>query len=360
VCTAPVTFCALAMRDDPRGTWLGMLAVLAHLRGGKGAVPAAAVCLALAFFTKLTAPVAPFLAIAFDLARSGRGALLRFAAATALATLLPFAILQWGLGVDLLDNGIRLALLEPTFQPRDVLHTTWRLLRDVVAWPELAFGLAPLAAASLGLLAARLWRGRCDLADALALAAFAKAWVAYRNPGADYNHLFDQALFVALHVAVRSAPWLRQDLALTALLVLLALGRPWEQLLGPSRPPLRLAPAARVARALAALPRVPTLVEDPLVQLEAGTTPLVTDGGVLFGRLRREPEIRARWFGPVTDPKALRRIVLLMDPFEESAEHPGAYWYGVVNYDRAFHEELRANWRVVAKTDAATVLERKP
>ena len=358
LCTAPVGFCMLAMRDDPRGVWLGLLAVLAHLHSGRLRTPIAALCLALAFFTKITAPFAPFCAIAFDLARHGRGPAVRFVAATAIATLVPFAILQWGFRVDLLDNGIRLAVLEPAYTQRDFAHTTWRMLRDVLALQELAFGLAPLAAASLALLVLRALRRHFDLVDALALAGFTKAWLAYRNPGADYNHLFDLALFVSLHVAVRGAAfWNAQTMAL-ALLALLALDRPWEMLLGGDRPPLANAPAALAARDLAALPKVPTLVEDPLVQLLAGSSPRVPDCGVVLGRLRRHPQVRQAWFGDPTGAGALERMVLLFDPFEDSAEHPGPYWYGVVNFDRTFYEELSAHWHVVRKTAYAAVLER--
>ncbi len=361
LCTIPVGFCLLAMRDDPRATWLGLLAVLAHLRRGHWSIVVAALCLSLAFFTKLTAPLVPCVAIALDLAfRRDHAAAIRFLFATAAAIAIPFAILQWGFGCELLDNGIRLALLEPAFQPRGVFQTTWRCLRDVIAWNEHALGLLPLALLSLGLLVVRIRRWRLDLADWLASAAFVKAWLAYRNPGADYNHLFDLALFCALHAAVRLAGWLSPGRALAALLVLLALDRPWEELIGPSDLPLADAPAARVARALASLPSVPTLVEDPLIQIEANTRPLVVDGGVVFARLRRDRLVRAQWFGPLSDPHALRRIVLLLDPFENTPERPGPYWYGVVNYDRDFHTELVAHWHVVMKTDAATILERLP
>jgi len=360
LCTAPVGFCLLAMRDDPRGVWIGILAMLVHLGGGRSATMLAALLLSAAFFTKLTAPFAPFCAIAFDLGRNGRAPLMRFVLATSVACGVPFAILQWGLHVDLLDNGIRLALLEPAYTPRDALHTTWRMFRDMLAVPERSFALIPIAATSLVVLVGRAARRHFEWLDALALAGFAKSWLAYRNPGADYNHLFDLTLFTALHVGVRACEWLTPLRTLLGFLALLALGRPWELLLMGDRPPLHQASAARVAQTLATLPPVQTLVEDPLVQLLAKTTPCVPDCGVVFGRLRRHPEVRATWFGSGATKGTIERMVLLFDPFENTEQRPGPYWYGVVNFDREFYAELVAHWHVVLASADAAILERRP
>ena len=267
-------------------------------------------------------------------------------------------ILQFGLGIDLLGNGVRYALLEPAFQPRGLAKTARELMKDLSAHKECAFGLVPLAMLSaLGVLRQCIAR-KLDTLDVLVLATWLKSFVAYLNPGADYNHLFDLSLFSALHANARFASWLTPGRVLWALALLFALDRPYELLLQAPRPSLSEAPALRVARALSSLPKVPTLCEDALVALEAKLVPLVPDAGLVSAVWHRAPELRRRWFGPRDAPGSLQRIVLMHDPFDAKQPELARHWYSVVNYDQEFFTELESRWKVVMVSPDATVLER--
>ena len=361
LCTMPCLFALVGMRDDPRAAWFAMAGLLALARRGRFAPELAGLWLALAFFTKITAPAAPGLAALVLAVRAGRPILVRFAFATTACVAVPFAILQWACGADLLGIVLRLGVFEPAFVPRSLLGAALRMGHDLGLLDLGSWSVMPLAALSLALLALRLYKLRIDACDVLVAATWLKTLMVYRHPGTDLNHLLDLVLALAIHVTIRSKAWLTSGRGLLVLAGLYALGRPHEFILSGRRlPPLEATSAAGVSLALAAAPASgPTLAEDPLVAILADLRPRVPDPSTADAILRRHPQIGARWFGPKTQAGALQRIVLLRDPFATGAEPDAAQWYGVVAYGKDFVAELRAHWKIVISSDAACVLERR-
>lgn len=365
--TVPVAFALVGMRDDPRATLFGLLAVLAFLRGGRLAPLWATALLVLAFFTKATAPFAPGLALFFEASRRGglrQGLALLAAAAGGVAVLV--AVLQWGLGCDFLHNGLYYAIIDPAKEPRTAAQALAALGNDLVRNPSTTPvpGVLPvLLATSTALVAARAWRRRLDVFDVLVLGHWVKTLLAYRSIGTELNHLLDLSLAAALHLGVRLGGRLGIRAALVILGGVVVLGWPVRRILlpPPGIKPLTEGHVATVAAGLRGLPRVRTLCEEPLIAWEAGLRPLVTDPLLTFATLKRFPDIRETWFGPPDRPGALQRILLMRDPrpgVDPNYPHPGA-WYGPIHFDREFLEELRAHWRVLLATDGVVVLVRK-
>lgn len=361
LCSMPCAFALVGMRDDPRAALFALLG-LGLLAKPERAFPIlAGVTLALAFFTKITAPAAPGLAALVLAARAGRSVLVRFVVATACAVLVPFAVLQFAFGVDLFGIVVRLSLLEPAFVPRPLGVAATRLAQDLGQFAIASWAVLPVAAASLLTLVVRLARRRLDACDVLVAATWLKTLFVYRHPGTDLNHLLDLVLALGIHVTVRHAEWFTARRGLVALAVLFALGRPHEFVLaGRSLPPLAAAPAANVAAALRALPATgATLAEDPLVAVLGGLSPRVPDPSTADAILRRAPGIARTWFGPREAPGALHRIVLLHDPFTKVPGFDPQGWYGVIAFGTDFVTELREHWKIVVTSDAACVLERR-
>jgi hypothetical protein len=356
----PVAHGLLGMRDDPRATWLCLLALVAGARRPR----LAGALLAVAVLTKATAPVAPALALAVAAARADRGAFLRFAAAGALTTAALVAYVQWGLGADLLGNGLRWGWFEPARAARTWSEAFAKLGSDLgrdLATPALLLAATAAAVARL----------RRDPFAALVLAAWAKTVLVYRSPGTDLNHLFDLCVYAVLLLARACAPSARASLAAAgALLFAVALShviglQPASRVLFPpgALPPLSSAPAlANVAALRAADPVAFTLCEDPftgwlLSRSDAGGVPasvVHVDPYLTLAALRHHPAIRRRWFGEAGDPFALRRVLLLRDP----AAPGGREWYERVHFDPELITELEARWTKALVSGNGTVFVR--
>lgn len=377
LCTLPVCFSLVGMRDDPRAALCGLLALWAF--GGKDGARVrprlAAACLTLAFFVKATAPLAPGLALLVAATRSpaaghtpaSRTLWRRPAAALVVwcagLTTAGVAFVQWGLGCDFLGNGLRYLLLTPAREARTWSETGAALGRDLVAYQPggtqpLDLALPALILLSTGALVFRLARRRADRYDVLVVATWLKTFAVYRSWGTDLNHLFDLALVTSLHAARALGTWLTPGRGTAVLAVLLCLGQPWRRLLPePATPSLAQSPLAAAAAGLRAQEPVPTLCEEPLLGWLTDSRPLVTDPFLTFAALRDHPEIRERWFGPPDHPAAIRRLVLMHDPFADGphVEH----WYRHLHFDAEFLRMVRAEWRSVIVTDTATVLIRR-
>ncbi|MEZ5963539.1 MAG: hypothetical protein R3F56_06805 [Planctomycetota bacterium] len=367
LCTLPVCFSLVGMRDDPRAALLGLLALWSF--GGEHERPprvwAAAACLTLAFFVKATAPLAPGLALLLAAWRAPghQRTALRLLAACVGLTAAGVVFLQWGLGCDFLGNGLRYLLVQPARAPRAWGETFSALAADLGGmlpgspqpW-DLALPAIALVSATAVL--ARLAQRRADRYDVLVAAVWLKTVVVYRSWGTDLNHLFDLALFASLHAGRSLAGWLTPVRSLCVLAILLGLGQPWRRLLPePGTPSLAKSPLAAAAAALRQQEPVPTLCEEPFLGWLTGSRPLVTDPFLTFAALADHPEIRERWFGPTSDPVAVRRLVLMHDPFADSPyiEH----WYRHLHFDEEFLRLVRTQWRSVIVTDTATVLIRR-
>ena len=357
LCTVPVCFALIGMRDDPRALLFGLLALLTF-GGGDGARPVlAGVLLGLAFFTKATAPFAPGLALLWAALREGEGSrharALRLVLATAGTIGGGVAIMQWGLGCDFLHNGLYYMVVEPPGPGRPLGEWLAALGTDLTRETALPVLLTLACFGS----ALRMGRQRTDRFDVLLLAGVVKTIVVYRSYGTDLNHLLDVAVFAAIVLARQLDAWLTPSRAHIALVVALGLGQPWRWLVPePGTPALAASPVATAAAALRAQPATPTLCEEPLLGWLADVRPITTDSFLTLAALRRAPDVRARWFGPPSDAGALRRLVLMHDPRREdpAIEH----WYAHLHVDAAFLAMVRAEWQVVVATDTATVLVR--
>jgi hypothetical protein len=369
LCTLPVCFALVGMRDDPRAALFALCALLVY--GGRNGEPArpllAALCLTLAFFVKATAPLAPgfallVAALGAPRARRTRTALMLLAG-SALCTAAGIAFLQWGLGCDFLGNGLYYLLVEPARAARAWPEALRALARDLCAWQggvgqprDLALPALLLASTILGVV--RVVRRKADRYDALIFAVWLKTIVTYRSWGTDLNHLLDLALFAALHVVHTTAAWLTPARALCVFLITLGLGQPWRRLVLPAgTPALGDSLLAAAAAGLRAQPLMPTLCEEPFLAWLSGSRPLVTDPFLTFAALRRAPHIKERWFGPPDHPEAVHRLVLMHDPMSNDpwVEH----WYRHLHFDAEFLAMVRQHWRTVLVTDTATVLVRK-
>lgn len=368
LCSVPVCFSLVGMRDDPRALLFALLALLGF--GGNDAGKArpitAGLLLTLAFFVKATAPLAPGFALLCASLGQGhqrRRVSARLLGTCLLATAAGVAFLQLGLDCDFLGNGLHYLFVDPARTPRSWDATFAALGSDLVSYREglpqpldlatpLLLGLSALA------LAVRAARRRLDRYDALVLAGWLKTIVAYRSHGTDLNHLLDLVVFAGLHVARAYAPWLTSVRTLSLVLVTLGLGQPWRRLLPePGTPSLAQSPLAAAAAALRAQDPVPTLCEEPLLGWLAGCRPIATDPFLTFAALKRTPEIRQRWFGPVDHPHALRRLVLMHDASQATPQVE--HWYCNLHFDAEFLAEVRANWRPAIVTPTASVFVRK-
>lgn len=367
LCTLPVCFSLIGMRDDPRAALFGLLALLAYGDGATGrARPAlAGICLTLAFFVKATAPLAPGLALLWAAARAprdGRRIVLLLATCAGL-TVAGVAFLQWGLGCDFLGNGLYYLLVEPARAARGWGESFAALGRDLCSiapgstqpWDLAMPAILVSSALALGV---RVARGRVDRFDALVVAVWLKTVIVYRSWGTDLNHLFDLALFSSLHAARAMGTWLTPTRGVCILAILAGLGQPWRRLVPePGTPTLAKSPLAAAAAGLRAQEPVATLCEEPLLGWLSDSRPLVTDPFLTFAALRHHPEIRRRWFGPPTDPAAVRRLVLMHDPFTDSPHVEN--WYRHLHFDEEFLHMVRTEWRKAIVTDTATVLIRR-
>ncbi|HLU37755.1 MAG TPA: hypothetical protein VK081_00115 [Planctomycetota bacterium] len=351
LCATPVTAALLTCTDDPRGAVFAALALLAFVgRDGRLHAARAAPLFALAFFTKLTAPCAAGVgALAAAGVRRARGglALLAWCAAW---TLLGYALAHGVLGWDLAGNGLRYALLEP--RPGRTLPVQAGLfLRDVVRDPVTALLLVGGTAAA----ALRLLRRRADALDWWLLAALVRAFVEYRSHGTELNHLFEPCLAGAVAAVRTGAAVLRAPHVLVTLGLAIAFGRPLVRVPCGDPTPLPESPLASAAAILRAQPPAPTLCENPLLAWTSGTRPLVVDPFLFGPAVARHPEIRSAWFGDRSDPGALQRLVLLVDPSSASAEA----WYRDLHFDARFLADVRRDFRLVAATPYGAVLERR-
>lgn len=369
LCTLPVCFSLVGMRDDPRAALLALLALIAY-RGENGARAhpvLAAALLTLAFFVKATAPLAPGLALLWAAAsarggRRGHTALLLLGTCAGLTAAL-IVFLQWGLGCDFLGNGLHYLLVAPAREPRTWSETFAALGRDLGSVPSASgqpWTLALLAIVTLSLVAllTRAVHRRWDRYDVLVAAVWLKTIVAYRSHGTDLNHLLDLALFASLHAARALGAWLTPTRGLCVFAILLGLGQPWRRLAPePGTPTLALSPLAAVAAGLRAQEPAVTLCEEPFLAWLTDSRPLLTDPFLTFAALAKAPEIRRRWFGPLDDPAAVQRMVLMHDPFatDPYIEH----WYHHLHFDAEFLAMVRAEWRAVIVTDTATVVVRR-
>ncbi len=415
LCTVPVGFGLLGMRDDPRATLFALLAVALHpLR--RGGTELAALALVAAFFTKATAPLAPGLALAvMSWRRGGSGEVARLVAVSALAAAAVIAWLEWGARADFVGNGLYYALVHAPKEPRAWTEAFAALGRDLT-WD---LSLPLLLGASLAAVVVQCARRRVGVLELLVLGAWMKTLVAYRSVGTELNHLLDLTLYACLQLAVcvgalgafgggarggavgRSgagvgavdagavgvgavgagavasaavgaaavgAGAMRRrsrllPFAAPAFLLALAFAswpRPFTTLLpldnSPSLAVSHVATKAEVLRGYLRQRPLRVLCEEPLIAWEAGAKPLITDPLLTFGTLESWPEIRAAWFTP-GDPAALDMLLLMRNPF--ATEPDPAEWYGPIHFDAAFLDEVRANWQVVATDGQATVLARK-
>ena len=367
LCTLPVCFSLVGMRDDPRAALLGLCSLIAY-GGARGTRPwLAALFLTLAFFVKATAPLAPGAALLWAAAREPHGHRLRSAmsllGACALLTAAGVAFLQIGLGCDFLGNGLYYMFVAPAREPRAWSEALLAFGRDLCAWQPagaqpLDLALPVLLALSTLTLGTRLARRQCDRYDILVCAAWLKTIFVYRSWGTDLNHLLDLALFSALHAARALAPLLDSTRALCVFAVALGLGQPWRRLtIEQGTPTLAASPLAAAAAGLRAQMPMSTLCEEPFLAWLSDSRPLVTDPFLTFAALRRAPEIRAAWFGPPDHPAAVHRLVLMHNPL---ADDPWVdHWYRHLNFDAEFLAMVRRDWRAVLVTDTATVLVRK-
>src|SRR5690606_11932781 len=137
LCTVPVCFSLVGMRDDPRAALCALLALAAFGgEGGRRARPAlSGLLLAVAFFVKATAPLAPAAALLWAAAREGEGAGARRAAALLgaafAATVAGILFLQVGLGCDFLHQGLYWIVVDPAREPRAFGAALGALARDV-------------------------------------------------------------------------------------------------------------------------------------------------------------------------------------------------------------------------------------
>jgi hypothetical protein len=368
LCTVPVAFSLIGMRDDPRALLFSLLALFAF--GGEAGRPArpilAGALLTLAFFVKATAPLAPGVALlcaALGQPAGARRSAARLLGTCLLATAASVVFLQVGLDCDFLGNGLHYLLVDPARAPRSWSEALSALGSDLCAYRagspqplDLATPLI-LTLSTLALLV-RAGRRRLDRTDALVLAVWLKTVVAYRSWGTDLNHLLDLVAFASLHVARAYAPWLTSVRSLSLVAIALGLGQPWRRLLPePGTPTLAQSPLAAAAAALRQQEPLATLCEEPLLGWLAGCRPTATDPFLTFAALRRAPEVRARWFGPADHPGALRRLVLMHDP--NSADPYVEHWYTRLHFDAEFLAEVRRNWQPAIVTPTATVLVRK-
>lgn len=356
LCTVPVGFALIGMRDDPRALLFGLLALAAFGHSRRWGPALAGVLLALAFFTKVTAPIAPGAALLWAALRQGQGggrAALRLLAVSTIATLAGIAVLQWGLGCDFLGNGLHYMVVAPPRAARPLGELAAAFCRDLGydAWTPVLLGLATAGAGW------RLARARAGQLDVLLLASIVKTLVVYRSWGTDLNHMLDMVVFAAMAFAQQLGAWLTATRALCVFAIALGLGAPWQWLIpAPGTPTVAASPLAAAATALRAQPPAPTLCEEPLLAWLAGTKPIVVDPFLTFATLAPAPEIRRRWFGPTSDPAALRRLVLMHDPRRtDSAIHD---WYEHIHFDPEFLASARRDWTVLLTTDNATVLVR--
>ncbi len=368
MCTLPVGFALIGMRDDPRATMFGLLALIGY-GGATGRRPRAwlaAAMLTLAFFVKATAPLAPGAALLWAALREGHARPARAATlllgGCALLTAAGIAFLQLGLGCDFLGNGLTYLLVEPARDPRTWSETWIALCGDLCAWhagaQPLDLALPAILIASTSALALRLLRRQCDRYDVLVIAVWLKTIVTYRSWGTDLNHLLDLTLFAALHGSRALAPWMTPGRGLCLFAIALGLGQPWRRLVPEAgTPTLAQSPLAAAAAGLRSQRSMPTLCEEPLLAWLSDSRPLVTDPFLTFAALRRAPEIRATWFGPAEHPAAVQRLVLMHNPLADDphVEH----WYRHLNFDAEFLAMVRRDWRAVLITDTATVLLRK-
>ena len=357
LCTVPVCFALVGMRDDPRALLFGLLALLAFGSGRHTRPVLAGVLLGLAFFTKATAPFAPGLALLWAARREGggprRARALRLVLAAAATIGGSVVFLQWGLGCDFLHNGLYYMVVEPPGPGRPLGAWLTALGTDLTREAALPVLLTLAGTGSL----LRLARGRADRFDVLLFAGIVKTVAVYRSYGTDLNHLLDVAVFAAIALARQLRAWLTASRALVALALALGLGAPWRWLVPePGTTTLAESPLAAAAAALRAQPETRTLCEEPLLGWLAGVRPITVDPFLTLAALRRDPGVWKQWFGPVTDARAVRRLILMHDPRRQdpAIEH----WYAHLHFDAAFLAMVRAEWQVALVTDTATVLVR--
>ncbi|MDP6930832.1 MAG: hypothetical protein QF412_14130 [Planctomycetota bacterium] len=359
LCTFPLTFSLLGMRDDPRACLFSLLAIIAHLHGGKKAPFVSGGLLVLAFMTKATAPLVPGIALSItSYRRGGWSELRRFWVACVAGVAGSIAFLQWGIGCDFLGNGLYYAVFNPAKEPRSWAVTFEMLGNDLTTAGDRA--LLVLLGVSSVLALARAVRRKFDLWDLLILFGWLKTILVYRSVGTELNHLLDVTLYACLHLGFRLGPVLNPAMAFPLLALMIGVGTPLQLLPDATarRSTLRNGHIAQAAELLRKLPAAPTLCEEPLLAWTAGTRPLVTDPLLTFGTLARYPEIRNRWFGPSDQPGALQRIILMRNPLPGALPDPTT-WYGPIHFDRQFLDEVRAKWRVMADTDGVTAMLRK-
>jgi len=369
LCTLPVGFALIGMRDDPRAALFALLALVAYRGDGRGrAHPLlASAFLTAAFFVKATAPLAPGLALLAAAAMGPPGTRRRNLAiligASAALTAAGIGFVQWGLRCDFLGNGLYYLLVAPARESRSWVETFAALGRDLGgvqpgSGQPLDLALPAILLTSLLALLRRAATLRFDRYDFLVAGCWLKTVAVYRSWGTDLNHLFDLSLFASLHAGRALRPWWTPVRTLCVFAILLGLGQPWRRLLPePGTPALSESPLAAAAAGLRAQEPVPTLCEEPLLGWLSDSRPLVTDPFLTFAALARHPEIRQRWFGPPDHPDAVRRLVLMHDPFVESPYVE--QWYRHLHFDEEFLHMVRTQWRKVITTDTATVLIRR-
>lgn len=342
----PVGAATLTTTDDPRGA---LFALLALAVGGDPAGSArvrrwsAAVCLTLAFLTKLTAPIAAGAALLFACGW-WRAPAWRLLAACAVLTAVAYAVAHLLLGWDLAGNGLRYALFD-TKPGRGLAEQFAEFCDDLGRDGVLASLLGGGLIVSVGCVLRRAPRW-CDI---WLLAALSRAVIEYHSHGTEVNHLFEAALAAAVVLGSR-AP------RATALLGVVSVCWGFAPVCVPvaDPAPLRDSQVAIGARVLAAQPVVPTLTEAPLLGWLAGQRPVVTDPFLAGLVLARQPEIRAAWFGDGSH--ALQRLVLLADPERDArAEH----WYRYLHFDAQFLADVRRDFRVLAPLEQGAILVRR-
>ena len=353
----PVTAASINCVDDPRGGLLAMLAYLTFAsRDGRLRPRRAAILFALAFFTKLTAPVAAGLAAVMAAMCARRpGAARALVLACAVCVLVGYLLAHLGFGWDLLGNGLRYAVFDA--KPGRALADHLSLfMRDLVREPVTAVLLLGGAAASAWrLLRVRPTRAEHAL-DVWLLAALLRAFVEYHSHGTELNHLFEASLLGAVSVARAASVWLRSWHVLLLLPATLGLGFPVLRL-SRGGGTLAEAPMRAAVAVLRAQPKQPTLCEEPLLAWCSGSRPMVTDPFLASRVLRRRPDIRAAWFGPREDPHALLRLVLIANPESNDGRADG--WYRDLHFDAEFLADVRRVFAVVAPSDFGTVLQRR-